>query len=110
MEERHMSLVHYTAEVKSGLLLELPAEAHTLHLKPGDKVQVQIDAEQEQAAAPAPVLDEKAKAAIALLDSWIAEGMNADPETKRQAEEELAEFKRNMNANRAATGERLVYP
>ena len=27
-----------------------------------------------------------------------------------KAEEELAEFKRNVNANRAGTGERLVYP
>jgi hypothetical protein len=30
--------------------------------------------------------------------------MAADPETKRQAEEELEEFKRNMKANHAATG------
>ena len=105
-----MTLIQYTAEVKSGLLLELPAEAETLHLKPGDKIQVQIDAGQEQATAPIPALDDKAKAAIAWLDARIAEGMNADPETKRHAEEELAEFKHNMNANRAATGERLVYP
>ena len=61
-----MTLVHYTAEVKSGLLLELPAEAQTLHLKPGDKIQVQIDAEQEQAA---PCLTTKPKP---LLLCWIA--------------------------------------
>ncbi len=37
-----MALVQYTAEVKSGLLLELPTEAEELHLKPGDKVKVQL--------------------------------------------------------------------
>ena len=105
-----MTLVHYTAEVKSGLLLELPAEAHTLHLQPGDKIQVQIDAAPECAPAPTPALDDKARAAIAFLDARIAEGIAADADTRRQADEEVEEFKRNMNANRAATGERLVYP
>ena len=55
---------------------------------------------------PAP----KNAAAIALLQSWLQTEPTDDPEEIRQAEEELAEFKRNMNANRAATGERLVFP
>jgi hypothetical protein len=107
-----MTLVHYTAEVKSALLLELPVEAQILHQKPGDKIQVHLDADQEPTAPnePKPVIDAKTAAAVAFLDSRIAEGIAADPDTKRQAEEELEEFKRNMNANRAATGERLVYP
>lgn len=108
-----MTLVHYTAEVKSGLLLELPIEAQILHLKPGDKIQVQLNAEQEQATASNasdPALDARTAAALAFLDARIAEGNTADPDTRHQAEEELAEFKRNMNANRAATGEGLVYP
>ena len=37
-----MTLFHYTAEVKEGLLLELPVEAEALHLAPGDKVRVQL--------------------------------------------------------------------
>ena len=37
-----MTMVHYTVEVKSGLLLALPAEAAELHLKPGDKVHIQL--------------------------------------------------------------------
>jgi hypothetical protein len=37
-----MALVQYTAEVKSGLLLELPTEAEELHLKPGDKIEVRL--------------------------------------------------------------------
>ena len=57
-----------------------------------------------------PVIDAENAKAIALLDVWIAEGACADEETKRKADEELAEFKRNMNANRTATGESLVYP
>lgn len=35
--------LHYTAEVKDGLLLALPMEAEQLHLRPGDKVHIQLD-------------------------------------------------------------------
>ncbi len=107
-----MTMVHYVAEVKSSLLLELPAEANTLHLKPGDKIQVQLNAEQPTASQKEALsaLDAKAKAAIAMLDTWIAEGQAADEVTRLEAEQELEEFKRNMNANRAVTGERPVYP
>lgn len=59
---------------------------------------------------PEPVLDAKAKAAIAYLKRKLQEDYTDDPEEIRKAEEELAEFKRNMNANREATGERLVFP
>ncbi len=54
--------------------------------------------------------DARNAASIALLQSWLAEDATDDPEEIRRAEEELAEFKRSMNANRAATGERLLYP
>ncbi|MBR8832973.1 MAG: hypothetical protein DSM106950_02735 [Stigonema ocellatum SAG 48.90 = DSM 106950] len=70
-------------------------------------------AEGEEELAPSqpiPALDEKAKAAIALLDTWIAEGKAADEKTQKEADQQVEEFKRNMNANRAATGERPVYP
>ena len=43
------------------------------------------------------------------MKSWIAEAPT-DPEGIREAEKGLDEFKRNMNANRAATGERLPDP
>ncbi len=46
----------------------------------------------------------------ALLRSWREEDATDDPEEIKAAEEELAEFKRAMNANRAATGERLLFP
>lgn len=35
-------MIEYTAEVRDGLLLALPAEAQELHLVPGAKVQVQL--------------------------------------------------------------------
>ncbi len=57
-----------------------------------------------------PVIDAEGAAAIALLNSYLEAESTADPEEIRRAEEELADFKRNMNANREATGERLVYP
>ena len=74
---------------------------------------IELEVDEEPTSAPdeaKPVIDTKNAAAIAFLDARIAEGIAADPETRRQAEEELEEFKRNMNANRAATGERLIYP
>jgi hypothetical protein len=49
-------------------------------------------------------------AIIAYLDRKMADEATDDPEEIRRAKEELAEFKRNMNANSAAAGERLVYP
>ena len=70
-----------------------------------------IEGEEPAGSEPAsPALDDKAKAALALLDSWIAEGKAADETTRREADREVEDFKRNMNANRAATGERPVYP
>jgi hypothetical protein len=44
-----MARIQYTAKVKAGLLLELPAEAEGLHLRPGDKVQVLLDHDREDA-------------------------------------------------------------
>lgn len=61
--------------------------------------------ETERAASP---IDAKNAAAIAYLDARIREDGTDDPEEIRKAEEEIEELKRNLNANRAATGERLV--
>lgn len=40
--QKTVAQLEYAAEVKAGLLLELPKEAQELHLKPGDKVRVQL--------------------------------------------------------------------
>lgn len=55
-----------------------------------------------------PVIDAENSAAIAMFNQWIAEDATDDPEEIRKADEEVAELRRNLNANRAATGERLV--
>jgi hypothetical protein len=55
--------LQYTAEVKAGLLLELPEEAHKLHLQPGDKVRVQLYPEHQETAE---IASNKAKRLSAL--------------------------------------------
>lgn len=49
-------------------------------------------------------------ATLELLDSWKAQDATTDPEQIREADEEVAEFKKAMNENRAATGARLLFP
>lgn len=46
---------------------------------------------------------------IALLEAWIGSAPT-DPEAIREAEEDLREFKRNMNLPRKEAGARLLYP
>jgi hypothetical protein len=49
-------------------------------------------------------------ATLELLASWKAEDATTDPELIRAAEDEVSEFMKAMNENRAATGERLLFP
>lgn len=49
-------------------------------------------------------------ATIALLEEWMVEDATDDPELIRLAEEELHEFKKALNENRAVCGERLLFP
>src|SRR5260221_11852593 len=96
----------------------IAAQAAQQSLPPADIVKQLIDAclpstPTSAAATPAQpptTIDAENAAAIALLNSYLETEATDDPEEIRKAEEELAEFKRNMNANRAATGERLVFP
>ena len=47
------------------------------------------------------------------LNSWLPgkpKDATTDPEKLREADEEVAEFKKAMNANRAATGACLLFP
>jgi hypothetical protein len=60
-----------------------------------------------QEGLPAP-LDNRRKAVIELLDSWLKEDATDDPAQIQAAEKELEAFKRAMNENRA--GERPVFP
>lgn len=49
-------------------------------------------------------------ATLELLASWKEEDATTDPEELLEADEEIAQFKKAMNANRAATGARLLFP
>jgi hypothetical protein len=49
-------------------------------------------------------------ATLELFAKWRAEDATDDPEELRAAEQELAEFKKAMNENRAAPGARLLFP
>jgi hypothetical protein len=69
-----------------------------------------VSSRANEPAADTTPLNAEQSAAIALLNSYLETESTDDPEEIRKAELELEEFKRNMNANRAATGERPVYP
>lgn len=61
------------------------------------------------------VFEEKPKAqeetaTMALMRSWLEEDAIDEPEEIRAAEEELREFKRNMNLPPFEAGTRLLYP
>lgn len=49
-------------------------------------------------------------ATLELLASWKAQDATTGPEQIRAAEEEVSEFMKAMNENRASTGERLLFP
>ena len=56
-----------------------------------------------------PPADPTSAASIALLQSWIAQAPT-DPSAVLEAEEDLREFKRDMNKPRKEGGLRLHYP
>jgi hypothetical protein len=49
-------------------------------------------------------------ATMALMRSWLEEDATDDPRERQVAEQELTEFKRNMDGPRKEAGERLPYP
>lgn len=49
-------------------------------------------------------------ATLELLASWRQQDATTDAEQIRAAEQEIAEFKRAINENRSATGERKLFP
>jgi hypothetical protein len=64
----------------------------------------------EPAGAPLPTMGSVDTATLELLAAWKAEDATTDPEKLREADEQIAEFKKAMNENRAATGARLLFP
>ena len=69
---------------------------------------------EEQLAAllpkmPQPKPNVRNQAALDLLRQWREEDAAMTPEEAKEADRDLEEFKRNMNANRAAAGEEPIY-
>ncbi len=64
----------------------------------------------QPASAPPPPTGSVDTATLELLAAWKAEDATTEAEELRQADEEVAEFKKAMNENRAATGARLLFP
>jgi len=56
-----------------------------------------------------PVISEDEDRTLELLDAWAEEDATDDEEELLRRDNALAEFKANMNANRAATGEEPIY-
>jgi hypothetical protein len=54
--------------------------------------------------------DDENAAAIAMLNSWLADDATDDPEELRQAEADLNELLQNLNKNRTDSGERPLFP
>jgi hypothetical protein len=49
-------------------------------------------------------------ATLDLLAAWREQDATTDPEKIREAEEELADFKKAMNESRKTVGEPLLFP
>ena len=102
--------VHLAPQTEAWLI----AEARIRGMVPADLVRRVIEeraatATATKATTAAPGIDAENAAAIAMLRQWVVEDATDDPEEIRKADEEVQELKRNMNANRAATGERLTF-
>lgn len=65
---------------------------------------------QPASASPPPPMSSVDSATLELLAAWKSEDATTDWEKLCQADEEVAEFKRAMNENRAAAGARLLFP
>ena len=65
---------------------------------------------QPASAQPPPPMGSVDYATLELLAAWRREDATTDREKLRQADKDIAEFKKAMNENRAATGARLLFP
>jgi hypothetical protein len=97
-----------TIEFAPGEERRLRAAAHAEGLEPAKLIQRVLHDHLPEAPFP-PGVSGRREAAIEMLERWRREDQTDDADELQRAEEELAEFKRNMNANRAVSGERPVF-
>ena len=69
----------------------------------------QLSPIQPESAPPDP-MGSVDTATLELLAAWKAEDATTDREKLRRADQEVTEFKKAMNENRAASGARLLFP
>ncbi len=99
----------------STIILELPEELAAVVRTPQgmEKAQAIIveafSKEAERQVRRREEVQRSAKAIAALFAEWAEEDAAMTPEEREQASREAEEFQRNMNANRAATGEEPLY-
>ena len=102
MTQLHM---HPPGKVFRGTLEEV--FSHRNEIPSGAIVELKVL--EQPAGEETPLVDPDAAASIALLKSWIAQAPT-DLEAIREAEEDLREFKRNMNVPRKEAGARVHFP
>lgn len=76
--------------------------AHSDEIPKTSEVEVRVFEPKPEPKEPTPTM--------ALMKSWLEEDDTDDPEEIRAAEEDLRDFKRNMNLPRKQAGTRLLYP
>ena len=94
----------------------------TLHLLPEEETRLAATAEQQglepealarklvsQYLPPIPLANAD-DPTLALLAQWDREDAEMTPEEMEEARRDFEEFKRNINAERARGGARLIYP
>jgi hypothetical protein len=87
---------------------QIVAIAKQIGMAPADVVK-QVVIGKLPALPQTPEISDRNRAAIAILQSWRDEDKTDDLEEVRRAEDELAEFKRNIDANRVESGDHPVY-
>jgi hypothetical protein len=104
---QHQHIHEGTARDLAPFMAQHPNQRFRLiELSEDEEPTPEVDSKVSEAA---PLADPKAAASIALLRQWIAEAPT-DPEGIREAEEDLREFKKNMNKPRKEAGARLLFP
>ena len=87
-----------------------PWNAYLVQFRQSPAAMKQPSTIESASAPPPPPMGSVDNATLELLAAWKAEDATTDREKLRQADEEVAQFKKAMNENRAATGARLLFP
>lgn len=101
-----------TVDLSPDLQSRLQNAAREHGLDAGEVTRRLLDTYLPPAAATVPAdrgSDDRASL-VALLESWVAQDAAKTPDEASRAERDLAGWKQAMNENRAANGERLLFP